>query len=81
MTKGPSSAPGAVCIQPFDIQLPHLVDMAKKPESKAHACWRALELEADKSGLWPGIVKALQAQVPGLEKTIASVALEFKKRH
>ena len=64
----------------FTHQLTHLAELAKQPAWKAHACWRALELESDSSGLWAGIVAELQKQVSGLEKTMASVAQELMKR-
>lgn len=67
-------------MDPFTNQLAHLAELAKQPAWKAHACWRALELESDSSGLWAGIVVELQKQVPGLEKTMASVAQELTKR-
>lgn len=80
MNKKPSSAQPAESMQPYQRQLQHLSELAAKPEWAAHACWRALELDADQSGLWTGITQALQAAVPGLEKTMASVARKVTKR-
>lgn len=80
MTKKPLSAQPAESMQPFQRQLQHLVELAPKPEWCAQVCWRVLELESDKSGLWAGLKDAVMAQVPGLEKTMASVAREMAKR-
>lgn len=81
MTKKPSSAQPAESMQPYQRQLQHLVELAKLPAWRAHACWRVLELEADSSGLWAGLQSSVLSQVSGLEKTMASVAQEFKRRH
>lgn len=81
MTKKPYSAQHAESMQPFQRQLQHLVELAKLPAWRAHACWRVLELEADSSGLWAGLQSSVLSQVSGLEKTMASVAQEFKRRH
>lgn len=59
--------------------LQHLVWMAQIPGAKAHACMRALELEADPSGLWDGIAGDLTARVSGLEKVMASLAQRLMK--
>jgi hypothetical protein len=59
--------------------LQHLIWMAQMPGAKAHACMRALELEADPSGLWDGIAGDLTSQVAGLEKVMASVAQRLTK--
>lgn len=44
---------------PYQQQLDWLVTMAQVPGFKAHAWRRAKELEADPTGLWPGITVAL----------------------
>ena len=80
MNKKPSSAQPAESMQPYQRQLQHLLELAKKPEWRPQVCWRVLELEADTSGLWTGLKDAVLAQEPGLEKTMASVAREMAKR-
>ena len=64
----------------FQRHLQHLAEMARKPESRGQACWRALELDADTSGLFGGMSKALMREVPGLEKAMAYVGRELTKR-
>lgn len=50
--------------------LAHLLWMAKQDGAKAHACHRALVLDADESGLWPDIAANLMERVPGLAETM-----------
>jgi hypothetical protein len=64
----------------FQTHLQHLCEMARKPESKAHACWRALEFEKDTSGLFLGMKAALMREVPGLERTMEVVGREMGRR-
>ena len=44
----------------YDAQLNHLVVLAKTPGFKEYAWHRALQLEADDTGLWLGIAEALR---------------------
>ena len=44
----------------YDAQLNHLVVLAKTPGFKEYAWHRALQLEADDTGLWRGIAEALK---------------------
>ena len=60
--------------------LQHLVSMAKNPGSKAHAWQRAKELEADQSGLWPGITQALTLAVAGQAEIGESAPRNVTKR-
>ena len=80
MTNKASAESPEASMQPFQRQLQHLLELAKKPEWRPQVCWRVLELEADTSGLWAGLKDAVLAQEPGLEKTTASVAREMAKR-
>ena len=43
----------------FETQLAHLVRMASIPGFKDHAWRRAKQLDADPTGLWAGIARAL----------------------
>ena len=45
---------------PYDTQLAHLTTLAQTPGFKQYAWHRALQLEADSSGLWLGIAEALK---------------------
>ena len=65
----------------YQSTLAHLVRMAQIPGFKAHACHRALQLDADESGLWEGIAEQLSSRVPGLEKVMASVGQRLTKPH
>ena len=51
---------------PYKEQFAHLVKMAQIPGAKHHAWYRAKELACDPSGLWPGIDKALAAEMERL---------------
>ena len=44
----------------YDNQLAHLIKLAKTPGWKQYAWHRALQLEADNTGLWRGIAEALR---------------------
>jgi hypothetical protein len=48
-----------VPINHFKVQLDHLIELAKLPGWKAHAWYRAQELDADPYGLFQGISEAL----------------------
>jgi hypothetical protein len=64
----------------FQTHLAHLAEMARNPASKAHACWRALELDRDNSGLFTGMKAALMREVPGLDRTMEVVGREMGRR-
>ena len=57
----------------YDTQLAHLIKLAKTPGFKEYAWHRALQLEADDTGLWRGIAEALKqamlAQPPASSPT------------
>ena len=44
----------------YETQLAHLTNLAKTPGWKQYAWHRALQLEADETGLWLGIAEALK---------------------
>ena len=44
----------------YETQLAHLTKLAKTPGFKQYAWHRALQLEADDTGLWLGIAEALK---------------------
>ena len=44
----------------YETQLAHLTKLAKTPGFKQYAWHRALQLEADDTGLWRGIAEALR---------------------
>ena len=44
----------------YETQLAHLTKLAKTPGWKQYAWHRALQLEADDTGLWRGIAEALK---------------------
>ena len=44
----------------YETQLAHLTKLAKTPGFKLYAWHRALQLEADDTGLWRGIAEALK---------------------
>ena len=44
----------------YETQLAHLTNLAKTPGFKQYAWHRALQLEADDTGLWRGIAEALK---------------------
>ena len=44
----------------YETQLAHLTNLAKTPGFKQYAWHRALQLEADETGLWRGIAEALR---------------------
>ena len=44
----------------YETQLAHLTKLAKTPGFKQYAWHRALQLEADDTGLWRGIAEALK---------------------
>ena len=44
----------------YETQLAHLTKLAKTPGFKEYAWHRALQLEADNTGLWLGIAEALR---------------------
>ena len=44
----------------YETQLAHLIKLAKTPGFKQYAWHRALQLEADDTGLWRGIAEALR---------------------
>ena len=44
----------------YETQLAHLTELAKTPGFKQYAWHRALQLEADETGLWRGIAEALK---------------------
>ena len=44
----------------YDKALAHLIKLAKTPGWKEYAWHRALQLEADDTGLWRGIAEALK---------------------
>ena len=44
----------------YDTQLAHLIKLAKTPGFKEYAWHRALQLEADDTGLWQGIAADLK---------------------
>ena len=44
----------------YETQLAHLTKLAKTPGFKQYAWQRALQLEADETGLWRGIAEALR---------------------
>lgn len=48
---------------PYQTQLDHLTRLAMDPGWKAYAWARALELEADQTGLWAGLSSALKQSV------------------
>nr|WP_315471741.1 hypothetical protein [uncultured Rhodoferax sp.] len=56
----------------YQSTLAHLVWMAQMEGAKAHACYWALELQSDESGLWPDIAAKLMERVPGLAETMAN---------
>ena len=45
---------------PYATQLTHLTALASTPGFKQYAWHRALQLEADETGLWLGIAEALR---------------------
>ena len=63
----------------YESSLNHLVWMAKQPGAVSHACHRALVLQADESGLWPGIAQALMERVPGLDEAMKNEAKRLKR--
>ena len=63
-------------------QFNHLLTLLKTPGWGAYAKTRAMELEADKSRIWTGIVEDLKKSLPaGPEKPTESVAPKTEKRH
>lgn len=46
-------------LETYEKNLQHLIWMAKKPESKSHAWYRAKELDEDPTGIFKGIAEAL----------------------
>jgi len=63
MTKELSAESPLGSMQPFQRQLQHLVELARKPGFKAHAWSRAKELDADTSGLFAGMAAALEREM------------------
>jgi hypothetical protein len=57
---------------PYQTQLQWLVALAHIPAWKAYAWHRALELDADLSGLWTGIADDLKSRIPGPAKATES---------
>ncbi len=51
---------------PFEVQLAHLVKLARVPGAKAHAWHRAKELEAEASGRWAGMSTKLREAMASL---------------
>lgn len=60
--------------------LAHLVWMAQMDGAKAHACHRALVLDADESGLWPEISQRLLERLPNLAEAMRNEAKRLKRR-
>lgn len=62
------------CKDPYTTQLEHLIRLASSDlrQWQLYAWGRAKELEADPSGLWPGITAALTVAINGPEKASAS---------
>lgn len=44
----------------YDVQLQHLIRLARNPGFKSYAWARAKELDADRSGMFTGIAEALK---------------------
>ena len=65
---------------PFNRQLEHLTTLGKNPGTKDHAWHRAKELEADQSGLWQGLTKALTDAVNGRVVSLESAPQTLTKR-
>jgi hypothetical protein len=65
----------------FSVQLAHLVRMAQKPAFKAQAWHRAKELDADASGLFTGMARALMTAMSGPAEISASESPKQAKKN
>lgn len=63
MTNKASAESPEASMQPFQRQLQHLQELARKPGFKAHAWSRAKELDTDTSGLFAGMAAALEREM------------------
>ncbi len=66
---------------PFVQQLTHLLMLAKNPHWKTYAWHRALELDADPSGIWVGMSDALKLAMNGLANSKALERPNLTKQH
>ena len=60
----------------YDAQLNHLVVLAKTPGFKEYAWHRALQLEADDTGLWRGIAEALKRAMQATDALMAQITAD-----
>ena len=61
---------------PFDLQLAHLVKLAREPGWKQYAWHRAKELEAEVSGRWAGMSTRLREAMASLPPPSSSEVTE-----
>lgn len=61
---------------PFEVQLAHLVKLAREPGWKQYAWHRAKELGQDDSGLWAGLPQKLREAMASLPPPSSSEVTE-----